>query len=275
MIEIALACEGCEKRDARIKELERQKADLEKRMREEEARRRELEARLNQNSGNSSLPPSTDWSHRARPKPKSLRERSGRSPGAQLGHVGSTLKAVAKPDRVVTHEVKECGRCHRSLDGQSPDRVEKRQVFDVPTQKIEVTEHQAEVKTCLDCGEETRGEFPPQVQQSVQYGTGLKSMVLYLTSYQFMPYERQQEFFRDIYDHTISQGTLVHVQQEGYDKLEATQKAIREAIIQSPVTHHDETGQHIGGKRYWLHVASTPLWPVFRTSRERYLRISA
>ena len=58
---------------------------------------------------------------------------------------------VEKPDRVVSHPVKRCAGCGRSLTGQAPDRVERRQVFDLPEPKLEVTEHQAEIKTCA-CG---------------------------------------------------------------------------------------------------------------------------
>lgn len=47
----------------------------------------ELRARVSQNSLNSSKPPSSD----PFVKPKSLREKTGRKPGGQHGHKGSTL----------------------------------------------------------------------------------------------------------------------------------------------------------------------------------------
>lgn len=53
----------------------------------------ELEARLGQSSKNSSKPPSSDGL--AKPAPKSLRKRSGRKPGGQGGHPGSTSRGVA------------------------------------------------------------------------------------------------------------------------------------------------------------------------------------
>jgi len=70
------------------------------------ARVAELEARLGMNSANSSKPPSSDGY--AKPTPKSLREKSGRKPGGQQGHAGTTLRQVAVPDAVEVHSPKWC-----------------------------------------------------------------------------------------------------------------------------------------------------------------------
>jgi hypothetical protein len=57
-----------------------------------------LEARLNQNSQNSSKPPSTDVFMDKKPKPKSTRTISGKKAGGQKGHLGKTLEMVENPD---------------------------------------------------------------------------------------------------------------------------------------------------------------------------------
>ncbi len=57
-----------------------------------------LEARLNQNSQNSSKPPSTDVFMDKKPKPKSTRTISGKKAGGQKGHPGRTLEMVENPD---------------------------------------------------------------------------------------------------------------------------------------------------------------------------------
>jgi len=57
-----------------------------------------LESRLNQNSRNSSKPPSTDYFSKGKPNPKSLRKQSGKKPGGQEGHPGTTLEMVGNPD---------------------------------------------------------------------------------------------------------------------------------------------------------------------------------
>ena len=57
-----------------------------------------LESRLNQNSRNSSKPPSTDFFVKEKPNPKSLRKNSGKKPGGQEGHPGTTLEMVDNPE---------------------------------------------------------------------------------------------------------------------------------------------------------------------------------
>ena len=63
-----------------------------------EERVRVLESRLNQNSRNSSKPPSTDFFVKEKPNPKSLRKKSDKKPGGQDGHHGTTLEMVNDPD---------------------------------------------------------------------------------------------------------------------------------------------------------------------------------
>ena len=53
---------------------------------------------MNQNSQNSSKPPSTDVFCSEKPKPKSSRTISGKKAGGQKGHPGKTLEMVENPD---------------------------------------------------------------------------------------------------------------------------------------------------------------------------------
>src|ERR1700690_421277 len=65
------------------------------------ARVAELERQLGLNSGNSGKPPSSDGLKKQPARTSSLRERSGKKPGAQPGHKGEPLPQAADPDRIV------------------------------------------------------------------------------------------------------------------------------------------------------------------------------
>ncbi len=71
---------------------------LESQIKELTERLTSLESRLNQNSRNSSKPPSTDYFSKGKPNPKSLRKKSGKKPGGQEGHSGTTLEMVDNPE---------------------------------------------------------------------------------------------------------------------------------------------------------------------------------
>ena len=131
-----------------VTRLERQVALL-------EADNRALRDQLAKNSRNSGKPPSSD----AKPAPKSLRAKGQRRTGGQPGHRGHTLEQVAQPDRVVVHPVERCPECQTDLGGVPVDGFHRRQVFDLPPVRLEVTEHQAESKRCPGCGRRA-GPFP-------------------------------------------------------------------------------------------------------------------
>jgi len=107
-----------------------------------------LESRLNQNSRNSSRPPSMDGFRR----PTTSRKKGERPPGGQKGHEGHTLRPVLNLDVVVVHTASTCSRCGISLDHVEPSAVEQRQVFDILPPQLIVTEHRAEHKQCPHCG---------------------------------------------------------------------------------------------------------------------------
>ena len=67
------------------------------------------------------------------------KKRSGKSPGGQKGHEGSTLRMVENPDKVVVHRVACCRRCGRSLRKKGVLGYDRRQVFEIPPFKVEVT----------------------------------------------------------------------------------------------------------------------------------------
>ena len=226
-----------------------------------------LKEQVAKDSHNSSKPPSSDGL--AKPKPKSLRPPSERPTGGQPGHPGHTLRMVEKPDRTVRHAVERCVQCGQSLSQQEPDRVERRQVFDLPEPKLEVTEHRGEVKTCA-CGCVNRAAFPAEAAAPVQYGPRLKSVGVYLSEYQLVPFDRLGEIMRDLFAcDSFSEGTVANFKADCSRRLEPVEAAIRDLAAAAPVAGFDETGVRATGSLHWLHTVSTRLLTWYYAHKRR------
>lgn len=218
-------------------------------------RNSELEALFAKDSHNSSRPPSTDppWAKRTR----SLRRPSGRSPGGQSGHQGSTLQLSSRPNRVVEHRPRECRNCHALLAAEQVVRHHRQQVWEIVPAKLKVTEHRLALLRCSACGRTTQGEFSRAVRSGVQYGPGVKARVLYLQQYQLLPYQRTSEAMRDLFGCQLSAGTVANIVRECADALVETELKIKQKLRRSSVIHADETGLRIDKRLGYVHVAST------------------
>ena len=220
------------------------------------------------NSQNSSKPPSSDGLSKP-PRPKSLRPKGQKPLGGQPGHQGDTLKAVVQPDHIEPHPVMACAHCHASLENAPVIGYQKRQVFDIPPVKVEVTEHQAESKFCQTCGQTTTAPFPAEVSQAIQYGPRLKAQATYLNEYDFLSLERTAQFFLDMYGHTLAEDTIRHANARIAQNVAPVNQVIIDQICQAEVVDADETGLRVAGKLHWLHVASTPTLTAYTVHAKR------
>jgi transposase len=220
-----------------------------------QARVQELEARLAKDSRTSSKPPSSDGLAR---KTRSLRRRSGKKPGGQLGHRGETLRLVATPDQVVEHRPAMCLGCHGPLEADAPTLLrERRQVHELPTLRLRITEHQALHVQCRVCRVVSAGTFPTEAPSRAQYGRRLRALAVYLVQQQLVPYGRVRDLLRDLFGAQLSQGTLVAWVRQAAAALEPVELQIKAALRRAPILHSDETGVRRAGRLAWAHVAST------------------
>ena len=221
------------------------------------ARVNELEARLAKHSHNSSQPPSSDGLAR---RTQSLRRASGKKPGGQPGHPGTTLAVSATPDTRLTHLPATCAACGSQLAAVAVDAATapvRRQVYELPSPRLHVTEHVALTKCCPHCQQRTSGPFPDGVTQPTQYGPQLRAWAVYLSQYQLLPVARIGQLLQDSFGHRPSSGTLTNWVAACARRLEPVEDAIKAHLQQVPVLHNDETGVRLDGATYWLHSAST------------------
>jgi transposase len=230
-------------------------AELGQRVTELEAENAELKRRSGMDSTNSSKPPSSD-SPFTKPAPKSLRRKSGRKPGGQPGHPGSTLALVDNPNERTRHEPGQCTDCGSSLADAPEVGMERRQVFDLPPMTVRVTEHQLVARRC-SCGVTTCGTPPEGVRAPTQYGAGITAIVLYLYVGQFLSKKRTAQALAELFGTPVSEGTVATMTRRAADGLEEFLDQVTDHIAQAEVAGFDETGLRVAGKLHWVHCART------------------
>ena len=100
-------------------------------------------------------------------------------------------------------------------------------------------------------------------------GRGVKALAVYLQTYQHLPFERTQEYFRDVHQLNLSEGTLVTVQASCAERLVPVEQAIRSGVTEAAVVNFDETGLRVDRKTHWLHVACTALLTYYAIQPKR------
>ncbi len=236
-----------------IHALHKQVKELEGVITSQQERIKTLEGQVAKDSHNSSLPPSSDRFARV---PKSLRQKSGKKPGGQPGHRGHHLRQVKVADEVLIYPVHQCEHCHHDLREQKADLPERRQVIDLPTKRLWVTEYQVEEKQCPGCFHLTRAPFPAGVLAPAQYGKGIQTLATYLVEGQAVPYARASQLLQELLGVQLSAGSIASFVKTCHQQLKEIETSLRAAVVKAPVLNQDETGMHVGKDGWWVHVCS-------------------
>jgi transposase len=219
-----------------------------------------LKARLSQNSSNSSRPPSSDG-YRKKSHTDILKEGiEKKTRGGQFGHKGNTLHQVSVPDFVIEHKPELCSCGHQFNHTSEYDFSEKRQVFEIPPQRIDVYEHRIYETKCPVCGQKHKADFPSEVTAPTQYGNRMKTFVAILNVVCSVPVAKISQLVEDLYGVSLNEGTIVSFCKQLSDKLDDSDKILQQLVFNSNVVNADETGIRINKKTSWLHNCSTPFY---------------
>ena len=217
------------------------------------ARVEELEARLCKDSHNSSKPPSSDGLGK---KTRSLREASGKQPGGQAGHLGKTLKRASHVDDVIKHLLPPCCPCGATLDETQARIHERRQVFDIPVARYQVTEHRTQQLRCT-CGAVHQSAFPEGVSDVVQYGPNVRALAVHLTHGQLLPVARSAQLICQLFGLNLSQASVLAWIDQASQRLRPAVEHIAQALVGVPVAHADESGLRVAAHLHWLHTVAS------------------
>ena len=226
----------------------------------------DLKGRLDQNSTNSSKPPSTDpiGAKRRPPEPPSKRRRGG-----QKGHP-RRMRALVPPERVASVtdcKPSQCRRCGHPLSGEDAE-PRRHQVAELPPIEPEVHEYRLHRLCCPRCQSVSCGTLPEGVPR-IWFGPRLHAALGVLSGAYRLSKRQVAQLCSDLLGLTISLGMIAKLERITADVLEQPVAELTERVKSSESVNIDETGWRENGRKAWLWVAVTSLGVVFRIVRSR------
>ena len=184
-------------------------------------------------------------------KNQSLRTKSSKKTGGQPGHEGTTLKMVENPDQIINHKPDFCNCCGNDLSDKPEELLLKRQVVDIRVILPKYIEHRIFKKTC-SCGHQNKSVFPENVKTTISYGANVQATIAYMHTRQYLPFERMSEYFKDVCNLPISQGTICNLLDGFALKAQPAYDLIAQKVSNEKVVGADETGIRVNGKNGWF-----------------------
>jgi transposase len=248
-----------EDKDAVIADLKARNAELEERI----AR---LERLISRNSGNSSMPPSTDDQPGKKPPQERPRRSGKRKPGKQPGAPGTHLAWNDHPDDTIPHFPEGACACGTDLAGAEDLGVRySHQVTDLPEARARTIQHDRHEVRCA-CGRVHVADTPPEAAGApgtVTYGLNFQAWCVFLMVMHHIPVERCADILESMSGTRPSDGWVHSLLGRAAKAVAAANKAIRALIILARVICGDETPIRSGpgpkAKKRYLQVACTSL----------------
>ena len=248
---------------------------LSERLQQQDERIRQLEERLNQNSKNSSKPPSADGFGPSCRPPKTVKKRPPQEPSKPPPRQVRKLQPSAACDQVQEVLPSLCSDCGAPLHGH--DRHPHRhQQLELPPIQPRVIEYRLHQLSCQVCGHQTRAHLPAGVSP-LGYGERLSAIVALLSGPYRLSYRQVCALMSDLFGVPLSRGSVGRLRAEMSAALRAPVAAAQDYVQQQPVLHSDETsfpqGNRDGGNPHhtkgWLWVLVTPLVSFFEVVLSR------
>ena len=247
-------------------ELTAENAELRAQVTELAERVARLERLISRNSGNSSMPPSTDDLPGKKPPERKPRRGSGGRPGKQRGAPGAHLAWSDEPDKTV--DVFPAGRCDCGADlagGADLGVRYSHQVTDLPEAWAETTQYDRHEVEC-PCGSRHVADAPPGAASApgtVTYGLNFQAWCVFLLVMHHVPVERCAGILGSMSGTRPSDGWVHALLDRAAKAVAAANKTIRALILLAHVICGDETPVRAGPgpktRKKYLQVACTSL----------------
>jgi transposase len=224
-----------------------------------------LEARLNQNSTNSSKPPSSDPPS-APSRPSKTPRGKPKTKGAQPGHPDQQRELVpeAEVNEIVPVYPTACPQCDQSLSPElrSIGLPLRQQQFDLPEIKPIVTEYQLHSVCCPGCGDLVTAPRPEHLPPSC-FSPAVVALIVLMHGRFRLSHREVVLYLRMVCRLPISVGSVVNLQQVGSLALAPALEEVKTAIEQAEHLNVDETSWREGKLKPWLWVAVSSCATLF------------
>jgi hypothetical protein len=248
-------------------ELERLRSELE-----------QIKRLISRNSGNSSMPPSTDDlpGRAGKRKPAAGGQSGGlkRGRGKQPGAPGSHLPWLDEADvEVVDQRPRGSCACGTDLAEAADEGVASAcQVTDVPLVTASTVEYRLRRVRCA-CGREHVAAPPRQAgtANTRVYGANLRALAVYLLIVQHVPVERCVRLIADLAGTAVSAGFVHKILVTVAAMLAEVVELIKTLITLAGVVHFDETTIRSGaaGQKGYVWSASTGRYTLYTLGQRR------
>jgi len=233
----------------------------------------DLERRVDRDSGNSSMPPSSDPPKSRAERRRAAREaykRSMRRSGGQPGHEGKSRELVARErvDERVGH-LPDCCGCGHEFDG-SEERVGDpvvHQQFELAPIRPLVFEHQRLRLRCPACQKAVLARLSGGAGSG--FGPRLDAHIAMLAGVFRLSREQVRQTVVEVFGIPASTGSIDSAIMRMSAVLADPWAELRAAIQQAEVVHADETTWRLAGAQQWLWVAASALLACYRIDPSR------
>ena len=209
-----------------------------------------LKSIINNDSNNSSKPPSSDQKPNKRANEYNGRKRSGKKRGGQTGHKGRALSKEDAEELIrsgkVKHEVIDVNR------GKGRAKYISRYEYDIETRTVvrEYRYYEDEAGKC---------HIPTEQRTAVRYGDGLRTMAVALYDIGVMSIERIREMLNAMSGNVlrISDGAVYKFIRGFSEAIEPDLKAIETDLANQKVVQTDATVVTLNGAQSYIRNFST------------------
>jgi transposase len=221
-------------------------------------------AQLKKNSGNSSLPPSSDIVKPTKITRKFVRRLNR---GGQHGHRKFTRQPF-KPqevDQTIEYELKA-----KDAKGLEPlDEWFVIQQIVLPKKMYKVIEHKARKYLDPVTGKIYIAPMPDEIRKGGLFGADITALVAFMKGGCHTSFSTIKKFFKEIMHLDVSCGMLSKTTQKASKSLEAWYNKLAARLPNESYIGIDETGHKDEGKKHWTWCFQTPQYTLFHIDRSR------